>query len=71
MKFPTEHSRAEVHGFDVQASTHTDPRYWQGSLIGVGLGGESRWLTPLQALELATALIAAVNTLPVPAKVAA
>lgn len=61
---PVEHSHTEVAGFDVTASTHTDPAYWTGKFVWVGYGAEGRHLTPGQALELAAALTAAAAAFP-------
>lgn len=58
----TEHSKVEVHGVNVAAVTHADPAYCQGDLIWIGCGGEGYWLSQQQALDVASAINAAVHT---------
>ncbi len=62
----TEHSRSEVHGFDVVSTTHTDPAYSCGPYVWVGHGCEGRSLRPQQARELAAAILAAANVFDAP-----
>lgn len=52
-----EHSRAEVHGFDlVDATQSGGTPFDHDNLVWIGCCGEGRWLTRSEALELAIAI---------------
>jgi hypothetical protein len=61
---PVEHAHTDVHGFDITATTHNKPGYWQGDLVWVGCGPEGRWLSVAEALELADAITRAAKAFP-------